>query len=92
MKECARVLKPGGLVAVADFAPHHDEAMREQMGDLRLGIDPASIAAALSEAGFEATATSPAKDRFRTGRKRPPRPVPRHGPQARARQPKIINP
>jgi SAM-dependent methyltransferase len=71
LAECARVLKPGGMVAIADFAPHHDEAMREQMGDLRLGIDPAVIAQTLGDAGFESTATSPARDRFRTGRKHP---------------------
>lgn len=69
--ECARVLKPGGMVAIADFTPHHDEAMREEMGDLRLGIDPAVIATALTETGFETIATSPARDRFRTGRKHP---------------------
>ena len=69
--EAARVLKPGGQVAIADFAPHHDEAMRDEMGDLRLGIDPAAIAEALTEAGFDLVATAPARDRFRTGRKHP---------------------
>jgi len=71
LDECVRVLKPGGMIAIADFSPHHDEAMREQMGDLRLGIDPTVIATALAKAGFETVATSPARDRFRTGRKHP---------------------
>jgi ArsR family transcriptional regulator len=71
LREAARVLKPGGWLAVADIAPHHDEAMREEMGDLRLGLDPAAVAEFLAEAGFEQVATAPARDRYQTGRKHP---------------------
>ena len=71
LSEAHRVLRPGGRVAVADFSPHHDEAMRAEMGDLRLGLDPAAIADALKQAGFEEVTTGPARDRFRTGRKNP---------------------
>ncbi|MEM8886177.1 MAG: metalloregulator ArsR/SmtB family transcription factor [Planctomycetota bacterium] len=66
--EAMRVLKPGGFVAIADFAPHHDEAMRAELGDLRLGLDPDAIAAALEDAGFERVATAPARDRYSAGR------------------------
>lgn len=69
--EAFRVLRPGGRVAVADFSPHHDEAMRASMGDLRLGLDPAAIADALKSAGFRDIRTAPARDRFRTGRDNP---------------------
>ena len=71
LREAHRVLRPGGRVAVADFSPHHDEAMRAEMGDLRLGLDPAAMADALKKAGFAEITTSPARDRFRTGRKNP---------------------
>ena len=62
--EAFRVLKPGGFMAVADFAPHQEETMREEMGDLRLGLEPETIGAALKSAGFENVQLMPARDRF----------------------------
>jgi SAM-dependent methyltransferase len=64
MRESFRVLKPGGFIAVADFSPHQEETMREEMGDLRLGLDPARIDDALTQAGFEQSSMAPARDRF----------------------------
>jgi ArsR family transcriptional regulator len=68
--EARRVLRPGGLVAIADFVPHHDESMRAELGDLRLGLDPEVLAESLREAGFEAVSTAPARDRYRNGQGR----------------------
>lgn len=64
LAEAARVLRPGGRIVVADLAPHEEEAMREQMGDLRLGLDPDEIAADLSGAGFGNVEVRPARDRL----------------------------
>jgi ArsR family transcriptional regulator len=69
--EALRVLRPGGFVAVADFAPHHEESMREELGDLRLGLDPEAIGSALTDAGFDRVSTAPARDRYRNGRGQP---------------------
>jgi ArsR family transcriptional regulator len=64
VEEAARVLRPGGRIVVADLAPHDEEAMREQMGDLRLGLDPDEIAADLTRAGFGNVKVRPARDRL----------------------------
>jgi ArsR family transcriptional regulator len=63
--EAFRVLRPGGFVAIADFVPHHEESMREELGDLRLGLDPETLARALADAGFDHVASAPARDRYR---------------------------
>ncbi|MCZ6523927.1 MAG: methyltransferase domain-containing protein, partial [Alphaproteobacteria bacterium] len=38
LAEAARVLRPGGRLAVADFAPHDLEYLREQHAHRRLGF------------------------------------------------------
>jgi ArsR family transcriptional regulator len=38
MAEAARVLKPGGLLLIADFAPHNFEELRNKYGHIRLGF------------------------------------------------------
>lgn len=70
LREARRVLRPGGRVVVADLAPHGEEALRESMGDLRLGLDPAALEEALREAGFRDVRTLPARDRLVAGRGR----------------------
>ena len=71
--EVARVLKPGGTVVVTDLLPHQEEWMREEMGDLRLGLSPQSVVDALSKAGFEDLASEAIHDRYqlagKSGRK-----------------------
>lgn len=52
LAEARRALKPGGLLVVADLDPHADEAMRERMGDRRLGVSPEELALWLAETGF----------------------------------------
>src|SRR5262245_15891946 len=63
--EVHRVLKPNGSVVVSDLLPHEVEWMREAMGDLRLGLRPEQVVAALARAGFTALRTATAPDRCR---------------------------
>jgi len=48
----ARVLRPGGVVVVSDLLPHDQEWMREAMGDLRLGMRPEAVRAAMASASW----------------------------------------
>jgi ArsR family transcriptional regulator len=72
-REIARALKPGGRVVVTDLLPHGEEWMRDEMGDLRLGLDSEEVTAALAEAGFRELSARPLEDRYvvrgRSGRK-----------------------
>lgn len=63
--EMARVLRPGGVVVVTDLRPHGEEWMREEMGDLRLGIDPQAVAQALAAGPFTQVQELTLDDRYR---------------------------
>jgi ArsR family transcriptional regulator len=41
--EMARVVRPGGVVVVADFLPHEHEWMRHELGVVWLGFDPEEV-------------------------------------------------
>jgi SAM-dependent methyltransferase len=64
-REVLRVLAPGGRVVVSDLLPHEAEWMRDQMGDLRLGLRPEWVVAALARAGFVELRTGEVLDRYR---------------------------
>jgi ArsR family transcriptional regulator len=51
--EAARVLRPGGLLAIVDFAPHQVEALRESHAHRRLGFADDEVDAWLAAAGLE---------------------------------------
>ena len=52
LAEIRRVLKPGGMLLLADLARHEREAAREQLADQWLGFDEAELAGWLGNAGF----------------------------------------
>jgi ArsR family transcriptional regulator len=53
LREMARVVRPGGLVVVADFTSHERAWMREELGVLRLGFSREEIEALFGAAGLE---------------------------------------
>ena len=53
VSEAARVLEPGGTLAIVDLAPHGEEALRDQHAHRRLGFEDAEIEERLREAGLE---------------------------------------
>jgi SAM-dependent methyltransferase/DNA-binding transcriptional ArsR family regulator len=50
--EAARVTRPGGQIAIVDFAAHDREELRSQHAHARLGFSDEQMLALLSEAGF----------------------------------------
>jgi ArsR family transcriptional regulator len=50
--EAARVLRPGGLLVIVDFAPHRLEALRLEHAHRRLGFADGEVLAWLLEAGL----------------------------------------
>ena len=50
--EGERVLRPGGMMVVADFAPHDVEALREQHAHRRLGFPAGEVASWMKATGL----------------------------------------
>lgn len=50
--EAARVLEPGGRLAVVDFAPHDLEVLRDQHAHRRLGFNDAEVSGWVQSAGL----------------------------------------
>lgn len=51
--EAARVLRPGGCIAIVDFADHQREELRDKHAHARLGFRDDQMASLLRDAGFE---------------------------------------
>ncbi len=56
LAEAARVTKPGGRIAVVDFAAHDREELRSQHQHARLGFTDEQIMTLFTEAGYAAAA------------------------------------
>lgn len=54
LAEAARVTRPGGRIAIVDFAAHDREELRERHAHARLGFSDEQMLALLSDAGFAA--------------------------------------
>jgi ArsR family transcriptional regulator len=63
-REVFRIVRPGGVVVVADLQPHDADWMRERMGDLRLGQKPDDVLGSLLRAGFVDLVSEPLADRY----------------------------
>lgn len=58
IEEAARVLKPGGRLLIADFAPHELDFLRDSHAHRRLGFTETEVAGWLAEAGLKVGKTT----------------------------------
>ncbi|MGL4395237.1 MAG: ArsR/SmtB family transcription factor [Hyphomicrobium sp.] len=56
IREAGRLVKPGGRLLIADFAPHGLEFLREREAHERLGFAAAQVTQWMQDAGFKARA------------------------------------
>lgn len=54
--EAARVTRPGGVIAIIDFASHEREELRDRYAHARLGFTDEAMASLLDDAGYDSLA------------------------------------
>ena len=59
LREAARILRPGGRLAVLELMPHAEAWVKERLGHLHLGFEPEVLSAQASRAGFQAVSVIP---------------------------------
>jgi ubiquinone/menaquinone biosynthesis C-methylase UbiE/DNA-binding transcriptional ArsR family regulator len=57
LAEAARVTKPGGQIAIIDFASHGREELRDRYAHVRLGFGDKAMVGLLTEAGYRSAPT-----------------------------------
>ncbi|MFT5287494.1 MAG: ubiquinone/menaquinone biosynthesis C-methylase UbiE [Planctomycetota bacterium] len=62
--EMRRVLRPGGTAVVVELAPHRENWMRAELGDMHLGLAPGDVVTAFERAGLEQVVLDPIDDRY----------------------------
>jgi ArsR family transcriptional regulator len=55
----ARILKPGGRVAIVDLLPHDREDFRQRMGQQVLGFEPEQLRAMMPEVRLNLSRSMP---------------------------------
>ncbi len=62
LAEAARVTRPGGRIAIVDFAAHQREELRERHAHARLGFEDGQMEALLADAGYDPGAPTALED------------------------------
>ena len=68
LEEMYRVVRPGGTAVLLELAPHREEWMQPELGDLHLGLEPTDLLEAMLRVGFVDILLDPPADHLRPNR------------------------